>query len=267
MKYLYFALLFLTILACKRQDNINQLGDYKPSDKPGTCKVMSNTRQNGSRIGYVYNDNKVENLTGFSDFDTFIYEGSKIIEAKNSNNNSYGIKFNYNGNNQVSEIIFEGRDSQNRPFLHKSFVIYNNKNQIEELVLDLPVFEDRLTTFLEYDNKGNVTKISAVQYDQLNTLLENLNFDDKKSPFNDSGIGPFLTYFMVYTLVQGGENMSYLINVNNPISSIVYSNNTKIEYGYDYEYNPNGYPVKSNITQKTNNRLKSLTEYFEYQCL
>ncbi len=264
-KLLLTGFIFLAF-ACAKNDNIIQIGDYVEGQAKGSCKVASNTRINGSRIGFSYKDGKLEGLTGFPDFDTFEYNGSLISAASNSRDKSYKVNFTYNDNNQISEIIFDGRDSQGRLFKHTSLLVYNKDNRIQELILDLPVFEDKLSTFLEYDNNGNVKKISAKVYGELQPLLENISFDDKRSPYLNQKIGPILTYFMIYALVQGGENLSYYLNQNNVTQSTVYSNNEKIEFGYQYEYNANGYPIKTDISQNKNNRLKSLNEYFDYLC-
>lgn len=264
-KIIVFGLICLTAFSCKNKE-INAEGvDLNPEETAARCKILSNTRATGARFDFGYLDNKIVTMQGFSDFDTFLYEGVTLVKAVNSRDKSFDVSFEYNTNGQLTDVVFNGKDSQGRAFSHRSTMTYNNKNQISELIFNWPSL-DRVKTFWNYDENGNILNISGQYNDRLQNLLINRTFDDKKSPYKDQKIGQILSYFMIYGLLVGGDNLTYFINQNNVTSADINVNNIKRKVGYEYEYNASDYPKLVNLTITENNRLRTATEYFEYKC-
>lgn len=252
-------------ISCKQKEVVIDTAYLEGQDKAGICRILSNTRPNGSRFGFGYKDTQVITMEGFSDFDTFEYEGVQIKKAVNSRDKSYDVAFEYNTDGQLTAVIFNGRDSQGRFFSNRSTMTYNAKNQISKLLFDWPTI-DKVATYINYDENGNILNISGEYNNRLQNLLINKSFDDKKSPYKDQKIGQVLTYFMIYGLLVGGDNLTYYINQNNVTAAEMSYNNTKKKVGYEYEYNVSDYPKLSNMTITENNRITTATEYFEYKC-
>lgn len=264
-KILAVCMVGLMTLSCQQKE-INKEGvDLNPEATAARCTILSNTRASGARFDFGYSDNKIVTMQGFSDFDTFIYEGVTLVKAVNSRDKSFDVTFEYNANGQLTDVVFHGKDSQGRAFSHRSTMTYNNKNQISELLFNWPSL-DRVKTFLNYDENGNILNISGQYNDRLQNLLINRSFDNKKSPYKDQKVGQILSYFMIYGLLVGGDNLTYFINQNNVTSADINVNNIKRKVGYEYEYNSSDYPKVANHTITENNRIRTATEYFEYKC-
>lgn len=262
-----FTLGFFIIIAfsCKDKEvNVDPV-DLNPEATANRCVILSNTKSNGINFNFGYENNQVVSMQGFADFDSFVYDGVQLDKAINSRDDSYEVDFEYNTNGQLTGVVFIGRDSQGRFFSNKSTMTYNNKNQISELIFDWPTI-DKVKTFINYDENGNILNISGEVNNRLQNLLVNKTFDDKKSPYHDQKIGKVLTYFMVYGLLIGGDNLTYYVNKNNVTSCDISAGNVKRKIGYEYEYNVSDYPTLSNLTITENNRIKTLTEYFDYKC-
>ncbi|SOE23661.1 hypothetical protein SAMN06298216_4045 [Spirosomataceae bacterium TFI 002] len=264
-KTLAVGMICLMAFSCKDREVVADGVDLNPEETAARCKILSNTRTSGARFDFGYDDNHIITMQGFSDFDTFQYEGVTLVKAVNSRDKSYDVTFDYNTNGQLTTVTFHGKDSQGRAFSNKSTMTYNNKNQISELIFDWPSL-DKVQAFINYDNNGNILNISGQYNDRLQNLLVNKSFDDKKSPYKDQKVGQVLSYFMIYGLLVGGDNLTYFINNNNVTASEIDVNNIKRKVGYEYEYNGSDYPKVANHTITENNRIKTATEYFEYKC-
>ena len=71
-KYFQLTILLFSLLACKK-DGTKDLGIVKPVEVNKNCKILSNFRSDGQQFQYIFKDEKLQNILGFNDFDTFIY--------------------------------------------------------------------------------------------------------------------------------------------------------------------------------------------------
>ncbi len=159
-----------------------------------------------------------------------------------------------------------GEYSRGKALEFKSKVYTNTKKQIEKIDLLLAVFDKVIVTKLEYDANDNIKKISLIENGVTKPLLENLTFDDKKSPYLHTSLANVMAYFIVLSATVGAENTTYFANNNNATSTKIYSNNGDILYNYKYEYNADGYPIKNKITRKAEGKEENYEETYVYDC-
>lgn len=254
----------LGISSCDKSDKKLGIEDTTPTQNG--CKILANTRSDGQSYQYVFSNNKLQNILGFNDFDTFEYSNGKITKAYNSKNKNASILFNFDSNNLLKTITFEGKDSQGKFFSYPTTITHNNINKIDRLILSWPTFAGKVETKFSYDAAGNVKYISAYLDGEWQTILENTKFDDKISPYKNQQLGQILSYYMVYSLLGPGYNFTHYINSNNVLEAIVKKGNEKIYYSYDYKYNSQGYPSEVNYTKTINNRPAPAAEKFTYDC-
>jgi len=258
------AFMLFVSFSCKKKQIV--VGEEEPVEVKATCSITSNGRSEGIRYDFIYDEATMVNINGFNDFDTFIYEGGVLRKGINSRDKSYSVTFFYDAKKLLNKVVFDGKDGQNKPFSHATTLTYNASNRIESMKLGLPTFDDMVDTRFNYDAKGNLQTLSAYLDGQWQTVLENTAFDEKSAPYKNQQIGQVLSYFMVYSVLTGGNNLSYFLNQNNVKTARMKSGNTTIALSYTYQYNEYGYPVKSEITRTVNNKITSLSEYFTYLC-
>ena len=263
---LFTSILLATIVFACDTDEIKLL-DEKEQVATKTCLIKSANHGYGIVYNFEY-DNK-KNLTkilGFADFNTISYENSLPKKAESSLDKSYYINFQYDSKGALSLINFVGKDGLGKPFDFKSKVYTNAKKQAEKIDLLFPIFDTILETKMEYDTKGNLKKISVVEDGKSKPILENLSFDDKKSPYLNAPFSNIMLYFIIISSTVGGENTTYFANKNNPTSTRIYSESGDILYTYQYEYNTNGYPTKTKVIRKANGKEEAYEESFTYNC-
>ena len=98
------------------------------------------------------------------------------------------------------------------------------------------------------------------------TLLENLSFDDKNSAYISVSLSNVMLYFVIFSASVGGENTTYFVNKNNVTSAKIYSTGGDIAYTYQYEYNDDKFPTKTNVSRKYNGKEEKYQESFSYNC-
>ncbi|MGL4630163.1 MAG: hypothetical protein ACRCVT_03070 [Leadbetterella sp.] len=274
MKYLTLLFALFVFASCKKNDVVViPGGGNKPDtlvaekDKEKACTIMSDGRSEGQSYQYTYNkDKKVIGMKGFVDFDTFEYKGDKISRAYHSKTKDIDILFTWIGDN-LSRITFDVTSNGTKKS-YSSTMSSNSDGSIDTFTLYWPTFKDYPKVKFIYDGKGNVSEIKLIGDDN-KTLLKNTGFGEKKSPYyKNKMIGQVLSYFMVYNILAGGENLTYFINKNNVTQSIIYSGNENINFKYDYKnsFNENGYPGKLSQTRFTNKESKITEQTFVYEC-
>ncbi len=221
--------------------------------------------------GVIYNfsfdaKNQLTQIEGFSDFDYIAYENGLPKKATNSYDKSYYVGFDFDAKGALAFINFVGKDSRGKAFEYKSKVYTNAKKQIEKIDLTLPVFDEIVVTKIEYDANGNTKRISITENAKTKILLENLTFDDKKSTYLNTPLSNVMAYFLVFSCTIGAENVTYFANKNNATSTKIYSDNGDVLYNYQYEYNTDGYPIKTKVARKVNNKTENYEETFNYDC-
>lgn len=221
--------------------------------------------------GVIYNlgynaQNQLIKFDGFPDFNQINYENNLPKKVTSSFDGSYSIFYEYDTKGDLTLINFVGKDSQNKPFEFKSKVYTNTKKQVERIDLILPVFDNVLVTKIEYDANSNIQKLYLVENGKNKLLLENLSFDDKKSPYINTPLNNLMLYFTIFSATIGGENTTYFQNKNNATSTKIYNDNGDITYTYKYEYTADGYASKVRVTKKQNSKEESHEENFIYTC-
>ena len=86
-------------------------------------------------------------------------------------------------------------------------------------------------------------------------LLENLSFDEKKSPYINTSLNNLMMYYTIFSATIGGENTTYFQNKNNVTSTKIYSNSGDMTYTYKYEYTADGYASKVRVVKKQNGKV------------
>ncbi len=253
-------------MACKKSELDLNIKPFEQDAKENDCIIMSHLKSDGTRFDYTYTNNLITSMSGFIDFDTFVYSGATMKEAVNSKDKNYKVIYEFDKKELVQKITFEGKDSQNKAFNYPSTFTYNSSNRIEYINLNLPIFKEKIDTKFTYDAVGNIKDISIKENGAWNTILENTEFDDKASPYKNQRIGKWISYYMVYILMVGGDNFSHFINQNNVKSCKIRYGRTFTNLVYNYDYNINGYPIKATITRTKDNRVTTSTEVFSYDC-
>jgi hypothetical protein len=262
-RYFHVTILIFALFACQKNRNRNIV---KPVETTKNCKILSNYRSDGQQYQYVFKEDKLQNIIGFNDFDTFIYTGGKLTKAVHSKNKSAYTLFDIDDKGLLNKITFEGTDSQGKMFSYPTTITYNSIGKIDQLLLNWPTFPDKIDTRFTYDANGNVKYISAFISGEWETILENTEFDDKPSPYKNQQLGNLLSYYMVYSLLSGGLNFTHYINTNNVKASVVKRGVEKISYSYEYTYNNLGFPTQVDYTRTINNRPAPQSEKFSYDC-
>lgn len=254
------------IFSCKKSETDLNIIPFDQGVKENNCIILQHLKSDGTRFDYTYKNNLITNISGFIDFDSFVYNGNVLKEAVNSNDKNYKVLYEFDKKELVQKITFEGTDSQNKPFVYPSVFTYNSSNRIELINLHLPIFKEKIQAKFTYDQVGNIKDISVLENGTWNTLLENTSFDDKNSPYKNQRIGKWISYYMVYILLVGGDNHSQFINQNNVKTCKIKFGRTFTNMVYNYDYNINGYPIKATITKTKDNRVTTSTEGYAYNC-
>ncbi|WP_188768521.1 hypothetical protein [Emticicia aquatilis] len=221
--------------------------------------------------GVIYNlgyntNNQLITFDGFPDFNKINYENSLPKKVYSSFDESYFITYEYDVKGNPTLINFLGKDSRDKPFEFKSKVYTNSKKQIERIDLTMPVFDNILVTTFEYDANNNIKKMYLVENGKNKLLLENLSFDDKKSPYLNTPLNNLMMYFTIFSATIGGENTTYFQNKNNATSTKIYNDSGDMTYTYKYEYTAEGYASKVKVVKKQNGKEESHDETYTYTC-
>jgi hypothetical protein len=252
------------ILSCKKKKT-----DIEPIEvvvpEPKICSIVSDTKSENLVFNFVYFDKKLVNIKGFNDFDTFVYTGDVITKAYHTLNKNAEIYFTWN-KDLLTKVQFTGSDSQGKKFNYVTTLTHNELGKISGLVLDWPTYTGKVNTRFNYDFNGNMLSMEAFLDNQWNTVLENKEFDDKRSPYKDQKIGQILAYYMVYTTLNGGFNFTNYQNNNNVTKAVVTKGETKITYNYTYTYTSNKYPETVEYTRIANNKVEKFNQRFTYDC-
>ena len=258
--------LVIILIACGKKE-ITLLKEKTAVVTQKLCYPKSADHGHGIVYNFSYDaKNLLTTIDGFPDFDFIVYENGLPKKATNSLDKSYYVGFDYDTKGALSQINFVGKDSRGKAFEFKSKVYTNTKKQIEKIDLLLPVFDEIIVTKLEYDVNGNTKKISLIDGTKTKVLLENLTFDDKKSPYLNTPMGNVMAYFSIFSATIGAENTTYFSNKNNATSTKIYSENGDVLFNYKYEYNATGYPTKAIISRKAEGKTENYEENFVYDC-
>jgi hypothetical protein len=219
--------------------------------------------------GVIYNldynaQAQLISFDGFPDFNKISFENSMPKQVYSSFDQSYFVNFDYDSKGNLSSINFLGKDSRDKPFELKSKVYTNTKNQIERIDLKMPYFDNILVTTFEYDDNKNIKKIYLLENGKNKLLIENLSFDDKKSPYINTPLNNLTMYFTIFSASINDENTTYFQNKNNATTTKIYNSSGDITYTYKYEYTADGYASKVKVVKKQNGKEKSFDEKFSY---
>lgn len=263
---LSFILNLFVLLACNDKE-IELLKEQEVSVVQNLCYLKDADQGHGVIYNLSYNaNNQLISFDGFPDFNQINYENSLPKKVSSSFDDSYYITYEYDARGSLSLINFLGRDSRERPFEFKSKVYTNVKKQIERIDLTMPVFDEVIITKFEYDANNNIKKMYLVENGKNKLLLENLSFDDKKSPYINTPLNNLMMYFTIFSATIGGENTTYFQNKNNATSTKIYNGSGDMTYTYQYEYTPDGYASKVKVSKKQNGKEETHDESYTYTC-
>lgn len=266
-KHIYISVsLLIIVISCGKKE-ITLLKEKEVIVKQKLCYLKSADHGHGIIYNFSYDaKNQLAQMEGFPDFDFISYENGLPKKATNSYDKTYYVGFDYDTKGALSQINFVGKDSRGKTFEFKSKVYTNAKKQIEKIDLLLPVFDEVVVTKMEYDANGNTKKISLIEGTKTRTILENLSFDDKKSPYLNTPFSNVMAYFVIFSATIGAENTTYFANKNNVTSAKIYSDNGDVVYNYKHEYNPEGYATKTKVTRKASGKEENYDETYVYDC-
>ncbi len=268
-KYLFLLSLlftFIVLLACNDKE-ITLLKEKPATTTQKLCYLKDADHGHGVIYNLGYNtNNQLISFDGFPDFNKINYDNSFPKKVYSSFDDSYYITYEYDSKGYLTLINFLGKDSRDKPFEFKSKVYTNTKKQIERIDLTMPVFDEVLVTKFEYDANSNIKKMYLVENGKNKLLLENLSFDDKKSPYLNTPLNNLMMYFTIFSATIGGENTTYFQNKNNATSTKIYNDSGDMTYTYKYEYTADGYASKAKVTKKQNGKEESHDETFIYTC-
>jgi hypothetical protein len=256
----------IMVISCGKEE-ITLLKEKEVIVTQKLCYLKSTDHGHGIIYNFSYDvKNQLAQMEGFPDFDFISYENGLPRKATNSFDTSYYVGFDYDTKGALSQINFIGKDSREKTFEFKSKVYTNAKKQIEKIDLLLPVFDEVVVTKMEYDANGNTKKISLIEGTKTRTILENLSFDDKKSPYLNTPFANVMAYFVIFSATIGAGNTTYFANKNNVTSAKIYSDNGDILYSYKYEYNTEGYAIKTKVSRKVAGKEENYDETYVYEC-
>jgi hypothetical protein len=264
--FLSILMFSIIVVSCNNKE-IKLLKETEKTVTEKLCYLKTADHGRGVLYNFTYNSkNQLTNIDGFPDFDLLVYENDLPVKAINSFDKSYHIEYSYDANKVLSQINFVGVDSRNKPYEYKSKVHSNSKKQIDGIDLSLPVFDQIIVTKLEYDANSNLKKIIIVENGVSKTVLENLSFDNKKSPYLNTPISNVTLYFTIFSAIIGSENITYFSNKNNVTSTKIYTDSGPIIFSYKNEYNDNDYASKVNVTKTVKGKDEIYQEIFTYDC-
>ena len=256
----------IVLFACSDKE-IKLLKEKEVVTTQKLCYLKEADHGHGVIYNLTYNTkNQLISFDGFPDFNQISYENNLPKKVTSSFDESYYIIYEYDTQGNLTLINFVGKDSRNKPFEFRSKVYSNTKKQIERIDLTLPVFDEIIVTKLEYDANSNIKKIYLVENGKNKLLLENISFDDKKSPYLNTPLGNMMIYFTIFSASIGGENTTYFHNKNNATSTKIYNDNGDILYSYKYDYTADGYPSKIKVSKKQSGKEEPHEENYTYTC-
>lgn len=231
------------------------------------CKLNSVSSTPATlKFDVSYDKDEVTNIPGFQSFDKFTYKNGQIVKATSSVSSSNEVSFEYNNDKQLISFRFKGRDGAGRPYDDISNITYGTDGKIKEYTFRFSVFPDPVKTKFSYNADGNISQIDREDNGSFVPLLINKSFDEKKSPFLDSDLGPVLSYYMIYHLLVGTDNFSQFLNKNNVTSATIYSDKGMIDWNASYDYNSNDFPTSVSISKNIEGRIASSSAVYTYQC-
>lgn len=263
---LSFILSLFVLIACSDKE-ITLLKETTVPIVQKKCYLKDADQGHGVIYNLGYNaNNQLITFDGFPDFNQINYQNNLPTKVSSSFDPSYYITYEYDARGNLTLINFLGKDSRERPFEFKSKVYTNTKKQIERVDLTMPVFDQAIITKFEYDANNNIKKMYLVENGKDKLLLENLNFDNKKSPYINTPLSNLMMYFTIFSATIGGENTTYFQNQNNPTSTKIYNDSGDMTYTYNYEYTNEGYVSKVIVNKKQNGKEASHQENYTYNC-
>jgi hypothetical protein len=257
-------LLSFILLSCSDEE-ITLFKEKPATDTERFCYLKDADHGHGVIYNLGYNDQaQLITFDGFPDFNKISFENSMPKKVYSSFDQSYFVNFDYDSKGNLSSINFLGKDSRDKPFEFKSKVYTNAKNQIERIDLKMPNFDYILITTFEYDDNENIKKMYLLENGKNKLLIENLSFDDKKSPYINTPLNNLMMYFTIFRASIYGENTTYFQNKNNATTTKIYNSSGDITYTYKYEYTADGYASKVKVVKKQNGKEESFDEKFSY---
>jgi hypothetical protein len=255
-----------SLLSCN-DNEISLLKETIVTKTEKFCYLKNADHGQGGVYNLSYNaQNQLSTFDGFPDFNKIDYENSLPKKVFSSFDQSFFINYDYDSKGNLTFFNVQVKDNQNKPFEFKSKVYTNSKQQIEKIDLKMPGFDTILSTAFEYDDNNNIKKMYQVQNGKNKLLLENLSFDDKKSPYTNTPLKNLMMYSTILKANIDGENTTYFQNKNNVTMTKIYTDSGEMTYTYKYEYTSDGFASKAKVVKKQNGVERSHDETYTYNC-
>lgn len=201
----------------------------------------------------------------------------KRIVARNSSGEQEIINFNYNGDNKLSSI-YDGYETM-------SFNYDSNGNLIEgdsQLENDFTVSEFYKAPYdvfdkgevLEYDDNNNPSKVLVFEYGyNSNSFIGDIFYDPNPNPFFYTLKSASIIDVLDNVQLNFGYQNAEIVKArnllpNNNVRGMIFKNQEGItthEVQFDFEYDDDGYPIRSEIFiyQKGESSISYIDYYYK----
>jgi hypothetical protein len=262
--FLFFSIGVIYLFSCNKFSDLGIIPAQGTINEPNSeeCDLKNLTHSEGLNLTFGYSANRLPiEIEGSPYFNRIRYQQEVLYKIENIGSSTSKISTELDSLGNITLLSFISNSGS------ESFEMsYNTSNQLIKMFIDVPVFQESIELNFEYDQKGNIKKIKRKDGDTSITILENLEFDEKKAPFiHQKQMGQILSYKMALAAISGEANYTYFHNVNNVTQSVISNESDRIEFSTNYVY-MNEFPTDAEISKNKNGNLTSLSESYTYYC-
>jgi YD repeat-containing protein len=265
------------LLSCGKEDELaNPKGSTNPNGNPGNPSEKSKcyitelrTSEKGETHTTTFTYNAKNLLESKNDDDgktTYEYDANNRITKMNLN--SLGVEtftYEYDSKGTMTKIKYDEKDAELSIDISEYILSTNAKGQVDKV--QGVTSDGPLNFLLEYDAKGNITKVIMDDEGDKYTLIQNLKFDDKSNVYLNLNLAKaHIPHVIVGALF--GVNTTFLVNINNVLSDTVISFifGDVVNTTYDYGYTTEGFPSKMTSQSKVSGETQKTEETYIYTC-
>lgn len=262
--FLLSAVAMFFLVSCQPEDiEPNQNGNEEPNQNEDVLLKELTTITNGSSstAHFEYDGHKFISKTDDVKSFTYEYTGNLItkrtFQAFDHPDHKYEQYYQYNSNDDISQMIQLWYYGPNSPRGEKYVYTYNSNNTISYEKYEGSLDEQNTlagqgTYYLDSENE--VYKFEQKDINGNIILSVTHNFDQKKSPYKN------ITGYNKLFHLNGEENS------NNLLSTEMVSANNTVSTFFEYEYNDDDYPVnlEYTITSDSEEQGEVITNYVYY---
>ncbi|WP_435353518.1 hypothetical protein [Emticicia sp. SJ17W-69] len=224
---------------------------YKSSFTFNTKNLLEKIDNDGAITTYTYD--AANHITGIS-----IIDGS----AKET------FTYTYDAKGNISNVKYDSKDAPYDILLKEYIFTTNASGQVSKVTAISSISKDANVEYLfEYDTKGNLKKLNLNTGGTIETIIENLTFDDKPNVYANAGLNKVYIPLIIIGAFFG-ENLSHFINTNNILTdkSISFFSAESATTTYKYEYTKEGQPSKKTYVTLSGVSTINGSETYSYLC-